>query len=312
MNTGYSIKVAARRSGLSPHLIRAWESRYGAVTPRRTDTNRRLYSDGDIERLALLRQLTDAGHAISHIAERPNAELIELLEADAHYSATIPTQPRIAESQPHLMGDHLKQSLGAVSRMDEHDLERAIQNSLVELGQIGALEQVLLPLMQAIGERWRTGELRAAHEHLASAVVRGILDAMRSSYAVDDHAPALIITTPSGQLHEFGALMVAAAAAADGWRVIYLGPSLPAEEIALAARTANARAIALSIVYPSDDPKINDELRRLKKSVNGTSILVGGRGVHGYLRTLHAINATTISDLDHLKRELDKLREQAE
>lgn len=65
-------------------------------------------------------------------------------------------------------------------------------------------------------------------------------------------------------------------------------------------------------MYPSDDPKVNDELLRLKKSVNGTSILVGGRGVHGYLRTLHAINATTISDLDHLKRELDKLREQVD
>jgi len=67
-NIQYSIKIAASRSGLTPHVIRVWERRYGAVEPDRTGTNRRLYSDAEIERLSLLRHAIEAGHRIGNIA----------------------------------------------------------------------------------------------------------------------------------------------------------------------------------------------------------------------------------------------------
>ena len=65
----YSIKVVARRTGLSPHVIRAWERRYGAVEPERSATGRRLYSDTEIERLQALERATRAGHSIGQIAQ---------------------------------------------------------------------------------------------------------------------------------------------------------------------------------------------------------------------------------------------------
>ena len=65
----YPIKQVARRTGLSAHVIRAWEKRYQLVDPARTDTNRRLYSESDIQRLSLLGRLTGMGHAISSIAD---------------------------------------------------------------------------------------------------------------------------------------------------------------------------------------------------------------------------------------------------
>jgi len=83
------------------------------------------------------------------------------------------------------------------------------------------------------------------------------------SHALPDSAPALIITTPAGQLHELGAIPVGAAAVSQGWRVTYVGPNLPAEEIAGAAQQKRARAVALSVVYPEDDPHLSGELRRL-------------------------------------------------
>ena len=64
----HSIKVAARRCGLSTHVIRVWEKRYDAVSPDRTDTNRRLYSEQEIERLKLLRAATLSGHSIGNVA----------------------------------------------------------------------------------------------------------------------------------------------------------------------------------------------------------------------------------------------------
>ena len=75
-----------------------------------------------------------------------------------------------------------------------------------------------------------------------------------------ENAPVLVVATPSGQLHELGALLVGAAAANLGWHVTYLGASLPAAEIAGAALQNRARAVALSLVYPEDDPTLEDEL----------------------------------------------------
>ena len=79
----HPIKVVAQRTGLSPHVIRAWERRYGVVSPARTEGNQRLYSTADIERLDLLRRATELGHNISHLAELPSLRLRRLLADEA-------------------------------------------------------------------------------------------------------------------------------------------------------------------------------------------------------------------------------------
>ncbi|HWC58696.1 MAG TPA: MerR family transcriptional regulator, partial [Verrucomicrobiae bacterium] len=70
-----TIQAVSRRTGLSPHVIRIWEKRYNAVLPSRTESNRRLYSGEEIERLALLRDVSRAGHTISSIARLSTPEL---------------------------------------------------------------------------------------------------------------------------------------------------------------------------------------------------------------------------------------------
>ena len=100
---------------------------------------------------------------------------------------------------------------------------------------------------------------------MPSTVIRNFLGRDSSPFAPNSNAPVLIVSTPTGQLHELGAVMVAAAASDMGWRVIYLGPSLPAADIAAAARQHEARAVAVSIVYPEDDPDLPAKLENLRK-----------------------------------------------
>ena len=124
-----------------------------------------------------------------------------------------------------------------------------------------------------------------------------------------DHAPALVVATPAGQVHELGALLVGATAANLGWQVIYLGASLPAAEIAGAARQRRARAVALSLVYPEDDPKLEGELSRLRESLpTEVPLLVGGRASLAYREHLEKIGAITMENLTHLGLTLDTLR----
>jgi methylmalonyl-CoA mutase cobalamin-binding subunit len=141
-------------------------------------------------------------------------------------------------------------------------------------------------------------------------VIRTFLGHSSRALAIHPAAPALLVTTPAGQLHELGAVMVAACASAHGWRVVYLGPSLPADEIVGAARQSGVRAVALSLVHPEDDPGIPEELARLRRLLpHEVAILAGGRACGSYRRALEGIGATQCGSLDSFALALDQLRQ---
>ncbi|HQW30007.1 MAG TPA: MerR family transcriptional regulator [Verrucomicrobiales bacterium] len=75
----YEISAVARLTGVSPHVLRVWERRYGVVEPGRSDSKRRRYTQDDIQRLTLLKTLVDHGHAIGSVARLATAQLEERL-----------------------------------------------------------------------------------------------------------------------------------------------------------------------------------------------------------------------------------------
>ena len=302
------IKVVARRTGLSAHVIRIWEKRYRAVEPERTEANRRLYSDEQIERLSLLRDITQNGHSIGHVAKLPTEKLRELSK-DSH--ATNDRAPRAPTAAP-VAPTFLDECVAAVQSLDARALEETLKRAATELGAQGLLQRVVAPLVQTLGDLWRDGTITAAHEHFASGVIRIFLGQAAKPFPGTDSAPVLVVTTPTGQIHELGALLVGAAAANLGWHVTYLGASLPAAEIAGAARQNRARAVALSLVYPEDDHRLDEELTRLHESLPPeVTLLVGGRAMPAYHDALEKIGATQIADLTHLCATLDDLRKPA-
>jgi len=300
----HGIRAAAQRTGLSAHVIRIWEKRYGAVKPGRTGTNRRLYSDEELERLSLLREVIHGGHSIGAVAQLPTSKLRQLasraengvVEPGVEATTLTPTQVR-------------EECIEAIKQLDSHRLTNLLRQSETELGAQGLLRRVIAPLAQVIGELWREGTITAAHEHFASAVLRVVLGQTAHAFARAENAPVLVVGTPTGQLHELGALLVGAAATNLGWRILYLGASLPAAEIAGAARQHRARAVALSLVYPEDDPHLEEELTRLRELLGpDAALLVGGRAMPAYQAALEKLNALPIRDLDHLCATLDELR----
>lgn len=296
----HPIRVVARRTGLKPDLIRAWERRYGAVAPGRSATRRRYYSDAEIERLALLGRVVRAGHTISQVAQLPEEELEELLARDA--------QAQPAPAAPGTKAEAiLACCMACVQRLDARDLGQQIRRASVELSAPELLDEVLVPLMQRIGDQWKQGALRPYHEHMASAVVRSFLG---STMGDSNHgAPVFLCATPARQRHELGALLATTCAASEGWRVLYLGPDLPPEEIAAAALHQDARVVALSLVYPPDDALLRDELRRLHRLLDPrTELIVGGRASSAYTDVLREIGALRLDDLRELRQRLEEIR----
>jgi MerR family transcriptional regulator, light-induced transcriptional regulator len=298
----YSIKVAAMKTGLNPHVIRIWEKRYGAVTPARTDSNRRHYSEAEIDRLGLLKAATTAGHGIGQVANLDDIQLRTLLKQSKPEQSQESNRPL---SPQRFIAD----SMAAVQRLDSAGLDATLGEAAVTLGTQGLLQKMIVPLTYRIGDLWHRGEMTAAQEHFASSLIRNFLGNHARPYSVDPSAPLLVVGTPVGQLHEMGAVIVSAAASSLGWRVVNLSASLPAVEIANAAVNANARAVALSIVYPEDDPNLPAELECLRRLLRtDTELLAGGRAAAAYAPTLEKLGATICSDLAALSEALQALR----
>ena len=298
----HSIKFAARKSGLTPHVIRVWEKRYDAVSPDRTDTNRRRYSEAEIERLTLVRAATHAGHSIGNIARLPVEKLRELV-------GEIPVAPAASAPKKQSATAAVDDAVVAIEKLSAAELEEKLSRAAVAFGQHGLLQKVIAPLTRKIGDLWRDGAITAAHEHFASAVIRDFLIRNSKPYAANGGAPTVVVGTPAGQLHELGAVMVAAAANDMGWRVVYLGTSLPAVEIAGAAMQHQARAVALSIVFPGDDPNLSWELEQLRKHLPAEmKIIVGGRAAESYAATLADIEAIRTQELKDLYKILEEMR----
>ncbi len=306
MSDFHPIKVVARRTGLSPHVIRAWEKRYKAVTPKRTATNRRVYTSEDIERLILLRRASLAGRSIGQTATIPTEDLRQLVNEDELAQSEAPSFSPVARARRD--NETMAQALRAIENLDADGLQMALERATMTLSKPALVEQIVSPLLERIGEEWREGTIRMASEHLASATLRTFLGNLNGAFPVMADSPRLLVTTPAGQLHELGALIAATAAAAEGWHITYLGPSLPAEEIAGAAKNDKSRAIALSIVLP-DDAHLKNELSRLAQLLpDNVALLVGGRAAIHYADTLKEIGAQRLHDLQDFRTELDSLR----
>ncbi len=306
----HPIGVVARRTGLKPDLIRAWERRYGAVEPGRSETRRRFYSDADIERLLLLRRVVGTGRGISQVAGLSNEELEALIQREPATAAYLqPISPAAGEEIDEVAESVLNRCVAAAQRLDVRGMEIEIERASVAFSRTHLIERVLAPLMRRIGDLWHQGTLRPIHEHMASAVVRSFLGGMYGAYHPEVSAPHLVVTTPARQCHELGALLAAATAAGEGWQVTYLGPDLPPEEIAAAALQKGARTVAVSLTYPPDDPLLVDDLRRLRRLLGThTALVVGGRACPAYAGVLQEIGAVVVEDLAGLRRELQALR----
>ncbi len=301
----YTIRYVAQRTGLTPHVIRAWENRYRAVVPLRSPTNRRLYSEDDVRRLKTLKRLTDAGHTISRVAGLTPSDLANLAR---HEASVAPQTPSLIHSRQPNIDDHFNACLSAVTGLDPDGLEQAYAQAAIDLTRPALLNSVIVPLFEKIGDMWRNGELKIVNEHMATSVTRVFLRNMLRATAVSATAPKIFISTAAGQWHDLGALTVALTAAEIGWQAIYYGPNLPAEEIAAAVKQSGARAVAVSITHQLDPVPLIDELRKLRRYLEkDVALFVGGRFPEEHAHLFQGLVAIHIATIGRLGAELDAL-----
>ena len=281
----HPIAVVADRTGLSQDVLRAWERRYSAVTPSRSQGGQRLYSDADVERLRLIHAASSAGRSIGQVAAM-STEALSLLAAED--AAATPAAPSAALSLR--ASEILDAAIGHTRALESSALAGELRRAATSLGVAAFVEQVAAPLMRRIGDEWHAGSLTIAQEHLATAVLRDLLVEIMRGVVSPPGSERMVVATPAGERHEIGAAIVGASAAADGWNVLYLGADLPAEDVVAAAYASGARVVALSVVYAEERRSLLDEVGRIREALPpDIRVIVGGAGAHSMASSLRAV-----------------------
>jgi len=281
--SGFQIGFVSSQTGLSSHVIRAWERRYEAIQPQRSATGRRLFSQADIDRLILLKKAIEKGHSISNIAGLKQEELVALAGASAD-----PPGARAVEFMTHadtFIHEIIADCLNAVADLDGNGLYRLLKQAAVNCSRRVLLDAVFKPLLEVVGQEWSDGSGRIIHGHLAAGIVHAHLIRMLEHAFGDEYEkPGLLIAAPSGQCCYLGALAVAVIAQDHGWQPIFIGSNLPAEEIAAAQALLAPQMTALSITCRVNDQFMLSELQRLCDLIDDRCpLVIGGRASHIYL-----------------------------
>ena len=227
----YTIKQAAARTGLTIPTIRAWERRYGVVSPERTEAGYRLYDEAAIERLAAMRSLVEhEGWRPSQAADRIRTPGIDLASLARQATATggssgdRPIDPSAPTSDPvaHAF-------VAAAQRLDIDGMERVLDEAFAAQRFELAMDEAVFPALRAVGRAWADGTLDVAAEHAASETVRRRLarffDAARGPMV----QTRLLVGMPPGGDHELGVFAFAVACRRAGQAVAYLGSDVPLE-----------------------------------------------------------------------------------
>jgi len=272
---GYPIRAVSKLTGLPLDTLRAWERRYRAVRPRRGERGR-LYGEGEVRRLVVLRDLVAQGYAIGQVASLTDRQLRAMVERQLEVGQAPGLPGTTRKERPRV--EQIQNVLDAVLRYDYAAADRELGRLATILSARDVIHRVVLPLMRTVGEKWHAGKLSMAQEHLASSLVRNLLGGLMRLYSPEQPVARLMFTTPASEEHEFGILAAAMLAAGGGLGVIYLGANLPANEILNAARSAGPDVIVLAITGTEAMPRLLQEVRQVAQRLpTRTELWLGGK-----------------------------------
>jgi DNA-binding transcriptional MerR regulator len=244
----------SRRVGVSPELLRAWETRYAVVRPERTAGGLRLYSEEDERRVRLMKDQLAGGLSASEAAR--HAKLGDVLPGLTDLS---------------LLARSLEEAFDA---LDEPEAQAVLDRLFGSFALASALEEVIIPFLRRVGERWASAELTVASEHFTSNVIGGRLRGLARGWGQGIGPRAMLACAP-GEQHDLGLLCFGLLLRERGWRITYLGAATPSEDISATLPGLTPAVVVLSAVTPQ---RFEEAAREIQELARRARVAIGGAG----------------------------------
>jgi DNA-binding transcriptional MerR regulator len=234
----------ARRVGVSPELLRAWERRYGLLQPIRTEGGFRLYTDDDAERVERMKRALDEGLSAAEAARR----------------ALVQERPTGGA-----LDDARERLVAAARSYDETALHAILDDALAGFSLETVLAELILPALHEIGTQWERGKLEVGQEHFASNLVRERLLALARLWGRGG-GPLAILACAPGERHDIGLVAFGLVLRSHGWRILFLGADTPLATLRRAIDQTDPRLVVVASMDVALLEAAGSDLRRLGRS----------------------------------------------
>lgn len=264
--SGYSIRVVSRLTGVSPDTLRMWERRYGFPEPKRSTSGVRTYSAADVERLTLVARALKLGYRVG--------ETLRLSESGLRERLSQSSTSRLGHTGVQTVQDLVDCIIG--DRQDA--LRDRLRQAAASLGTKRFVSEVAAPLLDDIGEAWSEGVLEVQQEHLTTEVLLAQIQSMAIAYE-SACGPCIVLATLPRETHTLGLRLVGLYLADSGARVRLLGADTPALQVAMAARNLRADAVGISVSAAASKTAVREQLEVLDSNLEkATALWLGGKG----------------------------------
>lgn len=290
----YSIKDLEKLSGIQAHTIRIWEKRYKLVTPQRTDTNIRVYSDEDLKRLLNVAVLNHNGLKISKVARLNDDEM----------------KDRIMQltSDPNNPDNQVENLVVAMVELNEQRFESILHRLIGQLGMEETFVKIIHPFLVKIGVLWQTGNIHPAQEHFVTNIIRKKLYVAIDSLEVQNENPKFLIFLPEGEYHEIGMLFYNYLLRRNGFNTIYLGQSVPFNDVKTIQATYNAEYLVTSFITTLQDFSFSEYVIKLSRAFRKQKVFIPGNIVQK-LEVKRVPNIIKVKSPEHFKEAISKLKQ---
>lgn len=260
----FSIRELERLTGIKAHTLRVWEQRYGIIKPKRTESNIRYYNEDHLKAILNIALLNANGIKISKIAAMSHAEIHENVLEICNCCKK---------------NDELLNALTlTMLELDEDRFEQILSNIIIKFGFENAVIQVVYPFLERIGILWQTNTIVPAQEHFISNLVRHKLIAAADSQIFDykENAKKFVLFLPECEYHEIGLLFANYLIKKHGHRVVYLGQTVPCDDLLIISRIYKADIFLTVLTFQSTNTSVSDYLNKISTRFNDKQILVAG------------------------------------
>jgi MerR family transcriptional regulator, light-induced transcriptional regulator len=291
----YSINDLEKLTGIKAHTIRMWEKRYHIINPQRTDTNIRYYGDDDLKNLLNISTLNHNGFKISKIALMDQRtikdKVLDIAGANGDQNTLI------------------NNLIVSMIEFNEESFDHILSSSILKLGFEKTVTNVLYPFLEKIGVLWQVGSVNIAQEHFITNLIRQkmiiAIDAQSKPAAPD--AKSFLLFLPDKEFHELGLLFYSFLLKKNGYRVVYLGQSVPFNDVEEMMKIRNSDYLFTYFVAALNPQDIPVYLERLSNAFPSKKIFITGLQVQSCTMKLPE-NILLIKNADEFKSILESLR----
>lgn len=267
MKVQYSIRDIEKLTGIKAHTLRIWEQRYNFVTPHRTDTNIRYYDDEQLKFLLNVGILIKHGCKISKVAsmdvESVNKELIRITTNSSDKNQFFELQ--------------VDSLIISMIDLDEDRFDKIISTCTLKYGFDQTMIHVITPFLCKVGVLWSVGEVNIAQEHFISNLIRRKLIVAIDAHTGKGTRPEkFLLFLPEGEYHELGLLFAKYLIKSKGYQVIYLGQSLPFEDLVLLSKKYQPDYILTYFTTGLQKISVDEYIQQMNKEVSCNKIIICG------------------------------------